>query len=114
LQTDHPEYAAEWRALAGWFANNWRKQYVELSLLLRALKEIDRLKLVLAIDAMVDSGMLTMSYRIRSPEGDLLEGDFDEPDQIPEKLWSRDSSHLIPRNEGDLVSGFRWGSADAA
>lgn len=114
LQAEYPELIAEWQALQRWFTKNWRKQYAELSLLLRDIKDADRLRLVLAIDLMVESGMLTISYRLRSPDGDLLEGDFDEPDQIPEELWSRDASHLIPRSESDIVSGFRWEFADAA
>ena len=73
LLADYPEYAAEWQALQQWFAANRRKQYVELSVLLRALKSDDKVKMVLAINAMVESDMLAMSYRIKAG-GDLLEG----------------------------------------
>lgn len=114
LLADYPEYAAEWRALRGWFHSNWRKRYVELPVLLRALPESNRRDLVFALDAMVESGMLATAYRIRSPGGDLLEGEYDEPDQIPEELWERDYSRKVSRGEGDLVSGLRWMSSDVA
>lgn len=114
LQTDYPEYASAWTALREWFQENWRKQYVELAVLLRALRGMGRADLVSAINAMVDRGMLEMAYRVRSPYGDLLEGEYAEPDEIPEELWDRDFSHKIPRSEGELVSGFRWESSDAA
>ena len=79
LQSEYPEFAAVWPALRGWFDKNWRKRYVELSVLLRALPKTDRLKLVLAIQAMVDQDMLVIAFRFRSPSGDLLEAEFDEP-----------------------------------
>src|SRR5262245_56733402 len=113
LLADYPAYAAEWRALREWFSRNWRKRYVELPVLLRALPDVNRRDLVLAIEAMIESGMLATAYRIRV-DGDLLEGEYEEPDQIPEEIWSRDYSRKIPRSEGDLVSGFRWEPSDAA
>jgi hypothetical protein len=108
LQSEHPEYALVWPALRHWFDRNWRKRYVELSVLLRALPETDRLKLVLAIQAMVDHGMLVVAFRFRAPSGDLLEAEFDEPDKFPETLPDRDFSHYIPTDSGDIVSGYRW------
>lgn len=114
LLADCPEYADIWAALRTWFERNSRKQYVELAVLLRAFPNIDRLKLVFALQAMIDNGMLATAYRVRSSEGDLLESEFDEPDQIPPILPARDCSHMVPTAEGDIVSGYRWGAKDGA
>jgi hypothetical protein len=114
LRAEYPEYEAEWNALQEWFNRNWRKRYVELSVLLRTLSKFDRIRVILALQEMIDRGMLAATYRVKSPEGDLLEGDFDDPDQIPDELWARDSSHKISTAEGDLVSGYRWEPTDAA
>ncbi len=109
LQAEYPEYATVWSVLREWFKRNSRKQYVELSVLLRAFPKIDRLAFIFALQAMIDKGMLAAAYRVRSPEGDLLESEFDEPDQIPPQLPARDYSHMVSTEEGDVVSGYRWG-----
>src|SRR5262245_9772468 len=114
LQTDHPDYAAAWAALRSWFAQNWRKQYVELSVILRALPQVNRRDLVLAIDAMVEAGMLAMAYRVKAPGGYLLEGEYEEPDKIPEELPDRDYSGMVRTAESDIVNGYRWEPAHAS
>ena len=108
LQSEHPEFAAVWSALRRWFDSNWRNRYVELSVLLRALPEVDRLDLVLAIQTMIDQGMLATAYKVRSPSGDLLEGEFDLPDEVPDRLPERDYSRYVDTDEADIVSGYRW------
>jgi|GEM_PF-1809207 len=114
LQAEYPEYAASWAALREWFSRNWRKRYVELSVLLRSLRKLDKVEMILAIHTMVEMGMLKIAYRVKSPSGDLLEGDFDRPDVIPPELPNRDSSELVKTDESDIVSGYRWELADAA
>jgi hypothetical protein len=114
LQVKYPDYAPVWEALRRWFATNSPKRYVELAVLLRALSQVEAPDLVLALDAMIESGMLKTAYRVKAPGGYLLEGEYEEPDQIPAKLPDRDYSHFIRRGEGDLVSGYRWEPTDAA
>lgn len=114
LQTELPEYSATWAALRDWFAANWRKRYVELSRLHRALGPVNGTDLVLAIQHMVDRDMLRPAYRVKAPGGYLLEDDFPEPSAIPERLWDRDGSRQIRTSEGDIVSGFRWEAAGVA
>jgi hypothetical protein len=114
LQADLPEYGAVWSALRTWFASNWRRRYAELSVLLRAVKAVNPIEVVFALEHMVQRGMLRVAYRVKAPGGYLLEESFPEPDKIPEKLWDRDGSRQIPTAEGDIVSGFGWEPADAA
>ena len=113
LQAEHPEFADIWPELRRWFSRNWRKQYVELSVLLRALPHLDRRDLILAIQTMIERGMLSMAYRVKAPGGYLLEGEYEEPDQIPKELPDRDYSGSIRTAEGDIVSGYRWEPAGA-
>jgi hypothetical protein len=108
LQADYPEYAAVWAALREWFDRNWRKQYVELTVLVRALKDVEPTDLLAALHIMIRQGMLAVAYRVKAPGGYLLEEEFDEPDQIPDEVWDRDSSRKIPADETELVSGYRW------
>lgn len=114
LLADYPEYANEWKALKGWFDRNPGVQYVELSVLLRALPAADQYRLVLAIQTMVERGMLELSYRVKAPGGYLLEGEFSEPDEIPARLPDRDFRRYIQTAESDIVSWYRWASADAS
>lgn len=118
LQADYPEYATAWAALREWFASNWRKQYVELSVLLRAIKRlspsISDLDVILAIQTMVEHRMLALAYRVKAPSGELLEGDFERPDKVPAELPDRDHSGYVKSEEADIVSGYRWEPADAA
>jgi hypothetical protein len=114
LQSEYPEFEAVWPMLRTWFDKNWRKRYVELSVLLRALPQLDRLDLVLAIQAMIDRGMLATAYKVKSPGGDLLEGEFDQPDKVPPRLPDRDYSRYINTDEADIVSGYRWEPVGAA
>src|SRR5262245_12520805 len=107
LLADYPEHATIWAALRGWFDRNWRKQYVELTVLARALKgSVEPTAMVAAIRIMIARGMLAVAWRVKAPGGYLLEGDFDEPDQIPDEMWDRDSSRKLPIDEGELVSGY--------
>jgi hypothetical protein len=115
LQAEHPEYAAVWAALRAWFDRNWRKQYVELTVLVRALKgDVEPAVVLSALRLMIARGMLAVAWRVKAPGGYLLEEEFEEPDQIPDELWDRDSSRKIPAEETELVSGYRWGPTDAA
>jgi len=86
---------------------------VELSVLLRALSSIDRVELILALQHMVDSRMMEIAYRLKAPDGHLLEGEFSEPDQVPDELPDRDYSGYVRRKDGTVVSGYRWETADA-
>lgn len=115
LQDSYPDLADVWDALRSWFARHGRWQYVDLPLLLRGMPpHIDRVRLIVGLQGMIDQGMLATAYRVKAPNGELLEGDFDEPDQIPPELPSRDYSELIRTADGDIVSGYRWGPSDAA
>lgn len=114
LQAEYPDFADVWAALRGWFAKNAKKKYIELTVLLRALPQVDRLRLILGLQAMIDSGMLEVAYRVKAPGGYLLEGDYEEPTRIPAELWDIDGSGLIRKDESDIVSGYRWESTDAA
>jgi hypothetical protein len=114
LQADYPEHANAWAALRAWFARNSHKRYVELTVLVRALKgQVDAVAVITALRLMIERGMLAVAYRIKAPGGYLLEDEFDEPDKIPDELWDRDSSRKIPIEEGELVSGYRWEPSDA-
>lgn len=114
LRDDYPEYGAVWPQLKTWFEKNRRKQYVELSVLLRALRDVQKMDVIMALHAMIHEGMLTTAYKFRAPDGDLLEGEFEEPDQIPKELPSRDYSHFVPTDSGDIVSGYKWDPALAS
>jgi hypothetical protein len=113
LQTDCPQFRSVWTALGNWFAVNWRKRYVEWTVLLRALQDIDRFELLLAIEAMIDHDMLSTAYKVKAPGGYLLEGEFDGLDEIPNELPDRDYSGRIRTAEGDVVTGLRWNRASA-
>jgi hypothetical protein len=56
LRAELPEYSAVWDALQAWFAANWRRRYVELTVLLRALGNVDRVQALQAIQEMVERG----------------------------------------------------------
>lgn len=114
LQADFPEFRDVWSALRRWFDRNQSRRYVELSALLRALPEVEKLDIILAVHTMTERGMLVTAYRVKAPGGYLLEGDFDEPDQIPDSLPDRDFSGYIPTAESDIVTGVRWEFTGAA
>lgn len=90
LRTNFPELAESWDDLQGWFCKNAHKKLVELETLARD-STISAASLISALNAMVESGMLAMLYRIRSPEVNLPEVEYDDPDKIP---W--DECGLVP------------------
>ena len=108
LRAEYPEFGEVWSALQGWFERNRRKRYVELSALLRALPDVDKVQAVLAFQKMLERGMLATAYKVKSPSGDLLEGEYDWPDDVPDRLPARDHSHYVDTDEADIVSGYRW------
>ncbi|WP_149113757.1 hypothetical protein [Limnoglobus roseus] len=82
-------------------------------MLLRALPRVNRAELIVALQLLVDNGMMEITYRLKAPEGHLLEGEFEEPDLVPDKLMDRDYSGYVLKKDGTVVSGYRWETSGA-
>lgn len=116
LTADHPEYAKVWPPLREWFrasdemqrsGSYYRSGYVGLATLCTCLDDrVEKLDLVMALNTMVDEGMLRVVYRVRCSNGFhvLSDEEYAEPDLIPNHLLTPDC---------DLVAGFRWEMAKA-
>jgi 2-oxoisovalerate dehydrogenase E1 component alpha subunit len=112
LLLGHPEYEVEWGALGTWFLVNRGHSWIDLRTLLNALPGLDRRKLVLAIEIMIEEGMLAPFYRLHSPSGEWIEGEYSEPDQIPAEIPDLPRNRRLSRRDVDLATCLRWGRAD--
>ena len=94
-----PDQVAVWQALMGWFATAGESGYVDLVSLYRAIPAVRPIALIEALNEMVQVGVLERVYKLRTPAGELLPGEY--------RSW-RD----MPPSETavEIVSGFRWGS----
>ena len=114
LLSDYPDYGEVWVVLKRWFVQNRKKRFVETAILASSVSGVTPLDLVNALLLMQQSHMVHVSLRVKSPDGVLLDGDFDTIQDVPEELPDRFGSHKVRTGEGDVVTGVKWDTVHGA
>jgi transcriptional regulator with XRE-family HTH domain len=86
LQKNHPHLATAWAALGRWFRAHPWFQTVEEGVLGAEIVGSDAPTLALALGELVSSGALVRYYRLRSPSGAFVGGEFNDWRDIPDRL----------------------------
>lgn len=90
----------EWASLHG----DWR--VLDPRILSRDLRDIDPLRLSLALHGLVSVGSYRQIYMVVTPEGVLAEGEYNTPLDIPGRV--RDGfNHTFKVEDGDIVPVFK-------
>lgn len=104
---DSPELSAAWSAFSRWLAQYPRLKYIDLKRLAREVKDVPVEYLALVLAKVADCGLLRQVYRVKTPDGDLLEQDFDSPLDIPQEMPDRlQQGRSFKTDDGDIVTGF--------
>ncbi|HEX3683412.1 MAG TPA: hypothetical protein VHU83_12825 [Bryobacteraceae bacterium] len=101
-----PDLKPVFHRLSDWAKAHQAWNLVDPRELRRDLNDVDPVLLSLALQALVNFGVLRRVYRAVAPSGVLADDDYDDPNQVPE--WVRDRfNHYFLSSEGDIVPVFK-------
>jgi hypothetical protein len=106
LADEKHELRQVWERMDDWFQRHPTRKYVDVRRLSRDLADISVAKLAVALDLMARRGLLRQVFRVLTPEGVLLDRDFDSPLDVPDRMPNRFESSSFDTSEGDIVSGY--------
>jgi hypothetical protein len=111
LRNRYPELTKAFDALESWLKTNRKIKHFEPARIVWWRPDLDIFDLSIALNKMVEEGILKRSYGVRAPDQSLaVEGFFDSPEKIPPVLHGT-SNYEFERNRGRLVPVYR--EADA-
>jgi hypothetical protein len=101
---EHPEHEPALRTLWAWLSGTAE----DLITSRRIAREVpvESKALVDALMILVDAGVLRRVYKVMAPSGALADPEFDDPEEIPDKLPDRWENYF-DTSEADVVSSFR-------
>ncbi|MDB5352131.1 MAG: hypothetical protein JWN86_3378 [Planctomycetota bacterium] len=107
LRHRHPRLTNAFDVLEAWRAANRWTRHIEPCRILGSDPDVDVFELSVALNTMVNEGLLKRSFGVRAPDRTLaMEGFFDAPGEIPSKLHSGSDGEFV-RGEGELVQVYR-------
>ena len=108
---ERPELAAAWEALKAWVARHPKTLFIDLYRLGRELPKVDATQLMRALHFLEEKGAVRNAIRLKGPEGVLLDGDYQDVEQVPELVWDRSHTHKVRRDDCEVIFGFQVGEA---
>jgi hypothetical protein len=110
LADAHPGYNLVWILLRDWFRRHGAKRYAETAFFKRAVpaSAVAPELFNSAIEVMLNARMLESAYRVRAPDGSLLEAEFTDRNDIPATLPDRMGHTQVETSECEVVAGYRW------
>jgi hypothetical protein len=100
-----PEYRKLLRRLEEWVQGHQR-QTIDPRVLARAWPEVRGEQLAIALQLLVKAGTLRQVYKVLTPNGVLVDEEFDDPRQIPSTLPDR-SNRFFDTSEADVLPVFK-------
>jgi hypothetical protein len=110
LHLKYPDHSREWEVLRDWFTTNASKKFVEPMMIHRMLGKVVRdLDFDGSLLLMATDGLIKPVLRVKSPDGVLLEGDWQDGEKIPRRLPDRSCTHTFDvREECEVVAGYAF------
>ena len=107
LADEVPHYRQAWSGLRDWFRRNPGVSTLNLRKLSRDLRDVNTQELALALTEMATRHLLRPVYFVLTPDGNLLEGEFDSPKDVPPQLPDRRHHSFIDTADADIILGYR-------
>jgi hypothetical protein len=103
LLKQHPELTPAIRSIQSWANSHPKHPDLDPRRLSRDLRDLDPVDLAMALFELVRVGAYTRVYMVATPQGDLIEGEWDDPNRVPHRLrdnfnvpFSLDDGELVP------------------
>lgn len=85
----HPDLSVAWDQLEGWLQCHPEVRFLESDRLGRELSAVPAWILTQALNSLAVEGDLQLKYMVRSPDGHLLQGTYENPGEVPGELPDR-------------------------
>jgi DNA-binding HxlR family transcriptional regulator len=106
LADKKPDLKPVFHRISDWAKAHQNWNLVDPRELRRDLYDVDPVLLSLALQALVNFGVLRRVYRAVTPSGLLADKDYDDPREVPELVPDR-FNHYFPSSEGDIIPVFK-------
>jgi hypothetical protein len=104
LADRYPEYRQAFKQLDAWLRSH--RGVVDPRALVREIQGVDVGAVGAVLTVLVRAGLLKRVYKVVTPSGALADGEFENPQAIPEKLPDR-LEHYFETAEADVVPIFK-------
>lgn len=92
--------------LQTWINKKKHVRFIEPGRVLREIGDPDLVKLIRALLYLQENDFLRQVYRVKAPNGTILEDDYDSPVQIPKSIFTQFRKGQIKQGQADIVTGF--------
>ncbi len=106
LNSAPPELRLELEKVRDWLDKRKRVRFIEPGRLLREIGDADLVKLVRALLYLQENDFLRQVYRVKAPNGTILEDNYESPINIPKTVPDQFHREMIDTDEADIVTGF--------
>ncbi len=107
IASERPELLDAWNCLADWLAKHPDVQFLDLRRIARSCQSVPPMTLADAMRYLVEQGQLFRVYRVETPDGHLLDEEFNSLLEVPDRLPDRFAKHWVDTSNAEVVSGFR-------
>lgn len=106
LAKQNPKYKRALDHLQSWINAHPQDRVLNPLKLRKDLAKLNPAELTMALDLLMQEGLLHRVYKVVTPAGVLAERDFDDPSEIPDKLPDR-FEHYFETSDADVIPIFR-------
>jgi hypothetical protein len=107
MTSKYPKYSDAIRAVCQWIADRPGVRFIELERLIRELPHVHATSLAAALRIMSMDGLLSTTFRVEDPLGVQLEGDYEKPSEVPDRIPDSDGYRpFSPEKDGRIVPGY--------
>lgn len=106
LNSAPPELRLELEKVRDWLNDRKRVRFIEPGRLFREIEGVDGIKLARALIYLSQIHHLRQVYRVKAPNGTILEGDYESPIKIPKSVFDQFHRESIDTEQADIVTGF--------
>ncbi len=106
LANQNPKYKRALQDIAAWIHAHPQDRLLSPVRLRREIKRPSLEDLAVALTLLERAGLLRRVYKVVTPSGVLADEDFNDPEEIPEKLADRFENYF-ETSEADVIPAFR-------
>src|SRR5687768_1837797 len=107
LRAEHPEMGTALAALESWIHENPHASFLDPRQLSLDLQPFSIRDLVQALGLLVQHGDVVPRFVVVSPNGIILDNEYETPDEIPEKVPNRTFDHYFKVRKENILPIYK-------
>lgn len=107
LRAEFPQLVAVWNGLEEWIVQHPDEEFLDPSRLSVELRPLPPVAIINGLLTLVSRGDVQPRYKVRTPAGVLLGGEYETPEQIPKTLSDRLERHWFSVEKSNILPVFR-------